>query len=313
MRKNQHQGKIPKAFTVALLFAVLFWLLIKLSKEYKTVISFPVEYVNIPQDKLIQKDPLKELDIQIKASGFRLIGLSLFNKEIKLNASTLQKKTDTDYYFLLQSQLLNIQNQISNNYVVDYLVQDTVFLNLGTLTSKKIALKGNFDLTYKLGYHLAKPIKVTPDSILVSGPKEQIDTLQNLYLQKMTLNNVFESFNESLKINEASSAIKFSVKEAIVFGEIDQFTEGNLEIPFEIINMPDSISVNTFPTLVKVVFQTGLTNFNKVNSSSFKIVCDFQQSIDNNLNYLIPKVVVKPDYVTSVKVTPNKVEYLIQK
>jgi YbbR domain-containing protein len=313
MIKRKNQNKIPKAFSVALLFAVLFWLLIKMSKEYKAVISFPVEYVNIPQNKLIQKEPLQQIDVLIKASGFRLFGLSIMQTKIELDARVLQRKSDSDYYFLLQNQKIDIQNQITNKYVVDQIVQDTVYLNLGTLTSKKVPVSGNFDLSYKLGYHLIGAIKMSPDSILVSGPKEQIDTLQNIQLEKFVKENISDKIEANLKIKEFTSNIKFSIKEVSVFGEVDRFTEGKFDLPFEMINMPDSVSVNTFPTTIKVVFQVGLTNFNKVNSNSFKIVCDYQQSINNKLNYLIPRVIIKPDFVTSVKLTPAKVEFLIQR
>ncbi len=313
MIKRKNQNKIPKAFSVALLFAVLFWLLIKMSKEYKTIISFPVEYVNIPQNKLIQKEPVKHIEIQIKASGFRLFGLGIMQTEIQLDARRLQRKSTSDYYFLLQNQKIDIQNQITNKYVVDQIVQDTVYLNLGTLTSKKVPVSGNFELSYKLGYHLIEAIKITPDSIVVSGPKKQIDTLQRMYLSRFVKENISETIETMLKINGATSAIKFSVKEAAVYGEVDQFTEGELFLPFEIINKPDSVSVNTFPATLKVVFQVGLTNFNKVNPSSFKIVCDYQQSVNNNLNYLIPRLIFKPDFVTSVKLSPAKVEFLIQR
>ena len=313
MIKRKNQNKIPKAFSVALLFAVLFWLLIKMSKEYIAVISFPVEYVNIPQNKLIQKEPLQQIDIQIKASGFRLFGLSIMQTKIELDARRLQRKSDSDYYFLLQNQKIDIQNQITSKYVVDQIVQDTVYLNLGTLTSKKVPVSGNFDLSYKLGYHLIGAINMSPDSIMVSGPKEQIDTLQNIQLEKFVKENISDKIEANLKIKEFASNIKFSIKDVHIFGEVDRFTEGKFDLPFEMINMPDSVSVNTFPTTIKVVFQVGLTNFNKVNSNSFKIVCDYQQSINNNLNYLIPRVIIKPDFVTSVKLTPTKVEFLIQR
>ena len=313
MIKRKKQNKIPKAFSIALLFAVLFWLLIKMSKEYKTVISFPVAYVNIPQNKLIQKEPTKQIDILIKASGFRLFGLSILKSKIELDARKLQRKNGSEYYFLMQNNKIDVQNQITNKYVIDQIVQDTIYLNLGTLTSKKIPVSGDFDLSYKLGYHLTKSIKITPDSIMVSGPKEQIDTLQTMQLQKFIKKNISETIEATLKIQSSTSGVKFSVKEVNVYGEVDRFTEGKLDLPFEIINMPDSVSVNTFPATLKVVFQVGLNNFNKVNSSSFKIVCDYQQSINNNLNYLIPRVIFKPDFVTSVKLTPAKVEFLIQR
>lgn len=313
MLKKSRSYKIPKAFTIALTFAVLFWLLIKLSKEYKTVVSFPIEYVKLPQDKIIQQEPLKKLDIQIKATGFRLIGLRILNRKITLDATKLKRKSRTNYYFLLQNQLLEIQEQITKNYVLDYFVQDSVFLNLGTLTTKKVPIKGDFDISYKLGYHLMEEIIITPDSVLVSGPKEQIDTLSYMYLEKLTLNDVSKSIASTLTIKEVASTINFSVKKALVFGEIDRFTEGIIEVPFEIINAPDSIAINTFPTSLRVVFQSGLTNFNKVNTSSFKVVCDYMQSSNNNLNYLIPKVIMKPGFVSSVKLVPNKVEFLIQR
>jgi len=313
MKKRKNQNKIPKAFSIALLFAVLFWLLIKMSKEYKAIISFPIEYVNIPQNKLIQKEPVKQIDIQIKASGFRLFGLGVMQTKIQLDARKLQRKSTSDYYFVLQNQKIDIQNQITNKYVVDQIVQDTVYLNLGTLTSKKVPVYGDFELSYKLGYHLINAIKITPDSIVVSGPEEQLDTLQRMYLKRFVKENISETINTTLKIKEANSSIRFAVKEAVIYGEVDQFTEGALDLPFEIINMPDSVSVNTFPATLKVVFQVGLNNFNKVNSSSFKIVCDYQQSTLNNLNYLIPKVIFKPDFVSSVKLSPAKVEFLIQR
>ena len=313
MQKSQHQNKIPKAFTVALLFAMLFWLLIKMSREYKTVVSFPVEYVNIPQDKLIQKPPLKAVDIQIRASGFRLFGLNLMSSKIELDARKLKRKSAVDYYFLMQQQKMSIQNQITKKYILEQFVLDTLYVNLGTLASKKVPVVGDFDLSYKLGYHLMDTIKVTPDSIIVSGPEEQLDTLQRVHLKKLIKDKVFQPIRATLKIKKLSKEIKYNIEEASVSGEVDRFTEGTLQLPFEIINMPDSISINTFPTSVKLVFQVGLNNFTNVKTSSFKVVADYQYAINNKLNYFIPKVMYQPSFVTSARIVPAKIEYLIKK
>ena len=112
MHKRKVQNKIPKSFIVAIGVALFFWLLTKLSKEYQTVISFPVEYVNIPQDKLIQSQPLTTIDVQVKATGFRLFAISIVNKRIKLSANKLQRKSNSNFYFLLENQRINIQNQM---------------------------------------------------------------------------------------------------------------------------------------------------------------------------------------------------------
>lgn len=313
MRKENNQRKIPKSFFVALIVTVLFWSLTKLSKEYQTVITFPVEYINLPQDKLIQSEPLQEIEVQAKASGFKLFGTSLFKKKIKLDVKKLKRKSNSEFYLLLENQKIDIQNQVSSGFIINTIEQDTIYLDLGQLTSKKVAIKGTYDFTYKLGHHLTNEVVIKPDSILVSGPKRQIDTLQYLYLEKLELKDISKSIEQKLQISEISNAIKFNIKEVIIFGEVDRFTEGNLELSFEIINLPDSVTVTTFPKKVKVFYQVGLANFNKINIGSFKIVCDFNNSLNNNLNYLIPRVVTKPGFVTSVKINPNKIEYLIQK
>ncbi len=313
MHKKKTKNKIPKAFSVAMLFSVLFWLLIKMSKEYSTVISFPLEYVHIPEDKIIQQAPTSQLEVQVVASGFRLFVMNINPTKIKLDARKLKRKSAVDHYFLMQQQKMDIQSQITKKIKVEQLVLDTIYLNLGTLASKKVPVVGKFDISYKLGYHLIGKIKVTPDSILVTGPKEQLDTLQGVQLENFTKNNISETLRTTLQIKELPNSIKLSVRKAAVFGEVDRFTEGVIQVPFQIINLPDSISVNTFPTDVKVVFQVGLNAFKGVKASSFKIVCDYQYSLENKLNYFIPKVVFKPEVVTSVKIMPAKVEFLTKR
>jgi hypothetical protein len=71
--------------------------------------------------------------------------------------------------------------------------------------------------------------------------------------------------------------------------------------------------ISTYPKEVKVVFQVALSDYNKISENSFKIQCDYKHTEDNNLEYLIPKIVEKPDILFDVKVIPNKIEYLIKK
>jgi hypothetical protein len=69
----------------------------------------------------------------------------------------------------------------------------------------------------------------------------------------------------------------------------------------------------TLTKTVEVVFIVGLSDFNKMNINSFRVECDFETSEKNNLGYLLPKIVMKPDLVKSIRVLPNKIDFLIQK
>lgn len=73
------------------------------------------------------------------------------------------------------------------------------------------------------------------------------------------------------------------------------------------------MNLTTLIESIEVDFVVALSNFTKVSETSFKIECDFNFSEANSLGYLIPKVIVKPDFIKSIKINPTKIDFLIQK
>ncbi len=86
-----------------------------------------------------------------------------------------------------------------------------------------------------------------------------------------------------------------------------------MELPFQIKNLPENYNITTFPDKVEVIFQIGLSDYNKINRNDFEISCDYNRTLKNGLNYLIPEVVSKPSMVTEIKIVPHQIEYLIKK
>ena len=110
-----------------------------------------------------------------------------------------------------------------------------------------------------------------------------------------------------------NDAVEVSEKEVSIIGEVDKITDGSFTIPFEVINLPRNYLISTYPKEVKVVFQVALKDFNKIPENSFRVQCDYKHSEDNNLDYLIPQIVDKPEIIFEAKVVPNKIEFLIKK
>ncbi|WP_439132813.1 CdaR family protein [Polaribacter sp.] len=307
--------KIPKTFFSFLAISALIWLLITFSKEYKTVINYPVKYTKIAQDKLLQETPIKKIDVAIKASGFKILRAKISQKTIELDASKLNRKNSSKFYFLIDNQRSKIQKQLLTGVELQEIIQDTIYLNLGLLTSKKIALKPNLEIDYHIGYDLLDEITLKPDSIIVSGPESQIAKINYLNLKKLTLTDVKSNFKEQVNIQkpEKSKNLKFNTTISTIYGKVDKFTEGKLQVPITIKNLPPNTNITTLTKNVEVGFVVALSNFVKVSETSFKIECDYRFSEKNNLDYLIPKVVAKPDFVKSFKINPTKIDFLIQK
>jgi hypothetical protein len=305
--------KISKTFISFLVASFLIWLLITFSKEYTTVITYAVIYKNIPQNKLLQEAPINTIDITVKASGFKILRSNFKNKKIQLEASDLQRKEHSKFYFLTKNQVKKIQQQLLFGVELKEIEQDTIYLNLGLLTSKKVALKPNLDINYHIGYDLLNEIKISPDSIVISGPEAQVEKTNYLDLSELKLDDVKSDFSEEVTILKLNNNFKISDLKTIISGSVDKFTEGKLQVSFTTKNLPKDINLTILSEKVEIVFVVALSNFSKISEASFKVECDYLISEKNNLGYLIPKVILAPDFIKSIKIIPKKIDFLIQK
>ena len=312
MGKNK---KISKSFIGFLVASVLIWFIITLSKNYTTTLTFPVVYNNIPQDKLLQKEPVKEIDIVVNASGFNILKARINNRTISLNARYLTRKTASKYYFLTNSQINNVQQQLKSGIDLHEIVLDTIYLDIGSLISKKVPVKPNLDINYHIGYDILESVKIKPDSIVISGPEAQIDKIAKVDLELLKLDDVKANFTNKVKIilPKEATDLKLNNEFVSIRGEVEKFTEGSFNIPFTIKNLPKDVELTTLNKTVEVVFIVGLSNFDKIDNNFFEVVCDYNISKENNLNYLLPKVISKSNLIKSYKVLPNKIDFLIQK
>jgi len=298
-----------------LIASVLIWMLITLSKEYTATLRFPLKYSDFPQDKLLQKEPLSEIDVIVKSSGFNILKSRLSDKNLVFNAKSLNKKSSSQYYFLTRNQFKSVQKQLQSGVQLQEISLDTIFLDLGSLISKKVPLKSNLEINYHIGYDILESVSMDPDSILISGPKGQIENIKIINLELLKLEDVKSDFSKNVKIilPENTGNIKLNSKFTKISGEVEKFTEGTFKISFKVLNLPKDINLTTLNKTIEVVFVVALSNFDKVNKDFFEVVCDYNIAKENKLNYLIPKVTVNSRLIKSFKVIPNKIDFLIQK
>jgi hypothetical protein len=311
---NAAKRKI-KEFAVFLVLTSIIWLLMELSKTYTSTAVFRVNYKNLPANKLIQNKPNKNIEVALKAPGFSLLRYKIWSNTINLSLANL-RKTKSKYILLPNAQITYVNSQLPSETEVVRVLTDSILLDLGINKTKKVKVNPSIDLKFKLGYGLTKDIKISPDSVSITGPEKYIDSITEIEMVPIKLDGVNKNINvtSNLKLPLQSQHIVMSTKKVKVLGEVDKFTEGRFTIPVNIINKPINITVNTLPKEVEVVYQTGLTNYAKINSKSVLIVYDFNQyKKDTLIQFLSPLIKQKSDLITSLKINPSRIEFFIQK
>lgn len=307
------QFNIPKVFFGFLLASFLMWALINLSKEYTTIKNYKIEIESLAQDKVLQENPIDNIDIKLKATGFKLFLSHFSEKKISFSANKLIKKNKSYYFFLARNQKEKTQSQLSSGLKLVSFMEDSIFLKLGNLKSKKVKVKPNIALEYKVGYNISEPIIVKPDSVIVSGPELQLEKLTFIETEPKEFKEISENFSNQLKLTTPNNLSKIKINKEIVEIEvlIDKFTEGEFEIPVQVINIPKDTELNIYPKNIKITFKVGLNNFDKVTPELFQVVCDYNDTKNKKLQYLIPKLTLKPELVSSVRIVPEKIDFLI--
>ena len=319
-KKNKRGYSIKNSKKTKMLFLLLglsflFWMLIKLSKEYTDVVQFNVSYLNLPKGKMLQEDPQKNIDVIIKTFGYNLVKYHINKRSINVDLNSLKRKKGLIYYQLSKDFLPQIQQQVAADVFVVAVKPDTLYFHLGVSKTKNVKIVPDINIQFQSGYNLLGIVKVDPDNMTISGPEVLIDSIEEIKTESINLTDVNSSIliEVPILVLDKSSKVSYAVQEVSVSGTVEKFTEAKLQLPFKIENLPENYSISTFPDKVEVVFQIGLSDYNKINQNDFKISCDYDRTLKNELNYLIPEVVSKPSMVTEIKIIPQQIEYLIKK
>ncbi len=304
---------IPKIFLGFLLASFLMWFLINLSKEYKTEVIFDLEYKNLPQEKVFREPPVNQLKMLVKGNGFKLFTTNLFSKKVTLSLDKY-KRRNLKYYLLAEEQKSELQSQLKSGLELLNVLDDTIHLSLGTFRKKKVPVAFTNNIKFKPGYGLSD-VNISPDSIFISGPDDEINAIINIQTKNIELNDVSEDVTVKIPVTlpENSRNIKLSNSEVEAQVIVDKYTEGTFELPINIINLPSDVDLKIYPKKVMVTYKVGLKNYSKITEDSFEVICDYKSSADKGLTYLVPSFRKKSNLVSSVRITPQKIDYLIQK
>ncbi|MCF6167848.1 YbbR-like domain-containing protein [Lutibacter sp.] len=304
-----------KVFLFILLLTSIIWLLIELSKITNSTAVFKIEYKNIPVGMLLQRKPTSEINIVLKAPGFSLLKYKIKKNKVALNLNKVVKG-NSSYYLLPNQQKAYLNAQLPGETEVVSILKDTIFIELGKNKSKKVPVNLQLDIKFKLGYNLTAPLKIIPDSVTITGPEKYVDSIKELTNTLLELNDVHKNIYKELdlKLPPKNSNVILNTTKVIVKANVDKFTEGSFNIPVTIINKPEGIKINTFPNTIEVIYQAGLSNYNKITKNSFLIVYDYKQYEKDTLTrFLTPIIKQKSEFISSLKINPSQIEFLIQK
>lgn len=305
-----------KRINVFLLFVGLSFvtlLILKLSSNYTKTIAFNVAKQHIPEAYVIVNDSNHVLNITLKTSGFNLLKYYMSKPSVAIDFKNNIIKTDSLFIWSKSAFFSKITEQFDKDVELMNMTPDTLKFQFDKHEVKSVPIKLNASISFSPGYDLFKPVTLTPDSLRIIGPRTLVEAIKVIETDSVKLTQIKsnQQIKAALKLPENTEKnLIFSNNKTTVTIEVDKFTEGHLNIPVNIINVPENITLKYFPKRVSVSYYTSLTNFNKVKPKDFLVVCDYSQ-VGEKQAFLKPKITKLSEYVRHAKVDQKQIEFII--
>ena len=299
-----------KFFFLFILLSFIFWFSTKLSNTYQIEQSFSIHWNNIPKGIVLNHDS-SELGLSITASGIEILWYRLFKNKINL---VLNKNIfiGKEAFVSIDNERFNIQQQLFDNTILNQITTPVIKITYARLGVKKVKITSDPILKFRAGYLSDSPLTISPDSLLVRGSQDVLDTLTIVKTVSFIMEDVFESFQKVIALENLTN-LQFDIKEVNIKQEVSRYSEKQFILPIEIINIPKSVKVKLFPPTGTLKATMPLTLLNGFNARDFMLVVDYELILKNELTHLPIRLVKQPSQVKKVIWEPKTVNYLIRK
>ena len=307
---NWIQIKRLNVFVLFLVLAFFISMVAKLSNQLSQTLQLKLIPTQLSTKEILTENKPNYVYVTIKTQGFNMLKYAFKDLAIEIDVTKLEKDSSF-YHWRTNPKDLKLLNYFDSDVIVEAITPNTVSFTYDVQSLKKIPVVVRATPEFALGYDLLNDLKSQPDSVTVVGPKVLLDSISNVFTSNLLLTDVKKDINQTVAL-EITPNLSFSNKFVQIKGEVDKFTEGKLNIPVSVINLPEAISLSIFPKEVPVVFYTNLNSYNSINATDFVVVCDYNR-LDTSTNVLTPILESYPPTIKNASLQINKLEYVINK
>ncbi|MBW3544511.1 MAG: hypothetical protein KY428_02735 [Bacteroidetes bacterium] len=299
-----------RVVALCILGATTFWFFNALNKQYATRINYPIEFLYDEQDVVVVKELPSRVNIVVSGGGWNLLRKTILFKvspiQILLENPTTQK-------YITKSSLSAIIADQLNEVRLNYVVTDTLFIDLEKRISKKVRVDiDSTSISLADAHQIITPITVEPDSVLFTGPTSFINGLADSIVLFIPETQINDDFQEVVPLAELESRIVEVEPEGVQvsFG-VGEFSRLSRKVLIRPVNFPVTGTVQLQDTVARISYWINKAEADKLPPGSFTVLADFAE-----LNHADSTIALKmgnyPAIVDRIRLEPGvvKVRYV---
>ncbi len=287
----------------------MLWFSVTLNENYQVKCSYPVSFINVPEDIQITQEGIPILNAIVEGTGLDVLIGKFQNRS---DTIYLPFKTSGNIGYINTSDgIREIDAKFPPAVQIKSISPDTFTVSYAKKISKRIPLILQAKINLAPEYQLDMEPLLIPDSVVIIGPQTILDTTEKWYTMNLRTNVVSETVQYlSIPIIDTFPEIKIIPESARLSIRSQRYTQKNLQIPVQVKNVPQSTEVVLERSYINIICLVPLDKYEKVSSEDYDIEVDYE-TIDTSIPFLIPNIDFLPDFVKIVSISPAQIAYVI--
>jgi len=298
-----------RSFLVFLLMAASIWFLTKFSKPLVAEFRLNLKYTNFPQQTLVSTDAPKVLNVTVNANGFKLLTKFFSDKSLVIDLSAGRLLEDDKIRFS-QDQLLAFCYRKMPAAGVISLDTKELIVPIDQMAAKEIEVLFQGEVSLSQGFKMIGQPKIEPNKITVYGPSQMIDTISSIRTIYTRLEGLRNNINKAIALESLFSNELSRSQDSIFWSaKILEYTQKQIELPVELINVPRGKKLQIFPEMMTLSVEIPVNEYALYDKSNFRLICDYTERISED-SFMIPRLSQLPQGVFKPELSHKKVDYV---
>ena len=258
-KKLNINGRDVVFFLLALLLACSIWTSHNLSLQYSSVVSIPVIAESNIEGRRAESSNTSAVVARCRTTGYRLLRMNRMSREGQLRvyfSSDDLQYDGGDMYSISSNELSGYFSEIfGDNVQLESFVSSRVQFRFPEENHKTVPVQTVSVVSFRPQYMALEPIQVVPDSVIVYGEPLQLENVDRVLTETLTLPNLSSSAHGIVRLEPPHGGARMSVNEVSYSMNVTRYVEVKREVKVGTRNVPAGRELTVFPSVVDVVFR----------------------------------------------------------
>lgn len=297
-----------------LLFAIVIWFIIVLGNDYNYTIDTPLEVVNIEEGKTLKERIPSRIQASFSGRGIDLFYLLTTRKyafKFVIDVESIRwyyVYNLNDYYLENREKIIIPRNvNVKFNHIV---YPESLRIELDRLDILRVPVRLRADIKTAPGYITVKRPVVTPDSVLLSGPRTYMKKYKEVFTEPLNRTGITEPIQMVLNLEiPIQENIESSAYKVNFYQPVEQIGEQIISnIPVHLVGVPSHTNVELSPSEISLTISAAISQLANIQPQDIKVYFNFRENWKYDEKYYVPTVELPEDVLSWSNMTPRRVE-----